>query len=352
MMLAGALAALLPTASLACGGFVSGAGGAEVDQFQALISHDGASEDVLVQVDYSGARAQGGLAWLLPLPSAPRIGAGDGQALYSARLFTTPPSPPHLFPGAAQAPSGAVRELGRTVVGDLEFVTLGATSANEVAGWMAANHFAFRDRQAPTLQRYLDRHWVLVAARLTSEHPPTAGRLAVRFTFPSPDPVYPLVIAGADHQGTLSLALFVLTAYRPHSDAYSETVIRPGTGGYFGEPVPDRLNLLYSAPLSAEQRAALSGSVAVPPGAWLTRYEGRITSASLTSDLVLGRSPSQARIDYRELQSEYDRSEAIALAVLVGVVLLLLAIPIALVAAAVVVAVHLVRRRRRGQPGV
>ena len=343
------LALAAPAPALACGGLVSASGGAELNNFQALISHDGATEDVVVAVDYAGARSTGGLAWLLPLPAAPRIGAGELGTLTSVRDWTTPPRRPSFgFSGAAAPRGGGVQELGRTQVGDLEFVTLGSTSAAEVGAWMAAHGFTFRDRQAPAVQGYLDKHWVIVAARVQSDHPPTAGRIAVRFTFPSSSPVYPLAIAGADHTGAVQMTLYVLTPYRPRAGGYAEAVLRPDSDGNLPAPPAGGVGLVYSAPLTGNERSTLESGIVVPAGAWLSRYEGRLASTAMTSDLTLSRSQAQSKIDYQGLTDSYNRETLVAVLLLVLLVVAAIAVPLGVIAGGVALAVVLVRRRRRG----
>jgi len=51
----------------------------------------------------------------------------------------------------------------------VEFVTLRASGTDALSAWMAANGFAYHDQQSQALGSYLQRGWVVVAARLTSQ---------------------------------------------------------------------------------------------------------------------------------------------------------------------------------------
>jgi len=313
------------TAALACGGMVSPDGTADMQGMSALLSYDGAREDLAVVVSY--AAPSGPFAWLMPLPAAPQISQASVQGLIDGFRITTPPLEsdyqPHLglgFSGAA-APSSGVLELGRTTIGNLEFVTLGATDAGELATWMQAHHFGFHDTQRESIQGYLARHWVLVAARTTAAAP-ASGAIAVRFTFTTPDPVYPLAIAGASHQGTLPMHLLVITPYRPASATYPETTVRPASNGE--EPSPQsRLELRYASTLTAVEREQVGQTVAVPAGSWLTRYDAEWQVTDLRMDLVLKRADEQSMVNFDELyqrfQDERDRTnQAYGLAATVG----------------------------------
>jgi hypothetical protein len=299
------------TAALACGGMVSPNGTADMQGMSALLSYDGASEDLAVVVSY--AAPSGPFAWLMPLPAAPQISQTSVQGLVEGFRITTPPLESefqvHLGLGAA-APASGVLELGRTTIGNLEFVTLGATDAGEVATWMQAHNFVFHDTQRESVQGYLARHWVLVAARPTTAAP-TSGAIAVRFTFPTPDPVYPLAIAGASHQGTLPMHLLVVTPYRPASVTYPETTVLPASNGE--EPAPQsRLELRYASTLTATEREQVAQTVAVPAGSWLTRYDAEWQVTDLGMDLVLKRADKQSQINFDDLylrfQDERDRT--------------------------------------------
>jgi Uncharacterized protein conserved in bacteria (DUF2330) len=291
---------------------VSADGTADMQGMSALLSYDGSREDLAVVVSYAAPSGQ--FAWLMPLPAAPQISQTSTQGLIDGFKITTPPLESnyqvHLGLGFAGGSASGVSELGRTTIGNLEFVTLGATGAGDVTAWMLAQHFGFHDTQRQSIQGYLDRHWVLVAARTTAAAP-TKGTMGVRFTFATPDPVYPLVIAGASHQGTLPMQLLVVTPYRPQSTTFPETTVRPFSDGE--EPAPQsRLELRYASPLTAAEAEQIGQSVTAPAGSWLTRYDAQWQVTALNMDLVLKRANNQSKVNFDELyqrfQAERDRT--------------------------------------------
>lgn len=321
-----------PQAALACGGMVSPGGRAEMLGFQALLRWEGGTEELEVSIGYQ-TRGEKKLAWMMPLPSAPKVDEAEGDLVSEAFEITEPPVEVDDSgdEGAGAPPvTGAlgVDIIAKETVSGLRFVTLGGRSAGEVRRWMTRHGFAFHDRQEPVLQSYLDRGWVVVAAKFTSA---SIGQIVpIRFRFATPDPVYPLAITGAGHEEEdVDLALFVLTPFRPASTTYQERIVRPDPQFGFGSP-GKRLELRYSAPLRRD-----ADRMGATPETWLTRYEGNLRVEELTQDLVLSRASDQSVIDYADIED--GESSAWVLWV---------AIPLALVVLAIWISVRMARSRR------
>jgi hypothetical protein len=303
--------------------------------FQALLRWDRGTEELEVSIGYQ-ARGEEKLAWMMPLPSAPKVREAEGDLVSEAFDITEPPlaADPAGDEGAGAPPpvTGAldVDIIDKETVRGLRFVTLGGQSAGEVRRWMTRHGFAFHDRQEPVLQSYLDRGWIVVAAKFTSS---SLGQIVpISFRFATPDPVYPLAITGAGHEEEdLDLALFVLTPFRPASTTYPERIVRPDPQFGFDSP-GKRLELRYSAPLGGE-----ADRLGATPETWLTRYEGNLRVGELTEDLVLSRASDQSVIDYADIGDGQNGSWILWTAI--GIVLFAFAIWISLVMA----------RRRRAQ---
>jgi hypothetical protein len=294
------LIVLSPQAALACGAMVSEEGQAEVTGFEALLRWDGSQEDLLVSVAYASSEPE--FAWLMPLPSAPEVEEGDAALIEEAFAITEPPVAEEDDEGdGAGAPpmvGGApgVNVIGRDTIGGLRFVTLGSKSASEVTRWMRKHQFGFHDRQEPVLQGYLDRGWVVVAARAAPGQQPAGALVPVRFRFGSDEPVYPLAMAGSTHSDLyLGMKLFVLTPYRPTSTTYPEITVLQSPN--LAPPLPGReLQLRYSAPLGPD-----ASRLEATPDTWLTRYEATILVGDLTEDLILIEAAEQTPVDYSDL---------------------------------------------------
>lgn len=294
------LIVLSPQAALACGAMISERGSGELTDFDALLRWDEGTEELLVTVGYVAAEPS--FAWLMPLPSVPEVEQGDASLLEEALAITTPPIEPRGEDGeGAGAPpvvGGApgVDVLGRDTVGGLRFVTLGSKSAAEVTRWMRRHEFAFHDQQGPVIQKYLDRGWVIVAARVAPGEKVVGTLVPVRFRFQADQPTYPLAMAGAGHAGSpMGMSLFVLSPFRPSSTTYSERIVTPDPETGFG--LPGRtLELRYSAPLGdqAERMAAT-------PDTWLTRYEANFFVNELKDDLILTSAEQQTPVDFSDV---------------------------------------------------
>ncbi|HLQ61513.1 MAG TPA: DUF2330 domain-containing protein [Candidatus Acidoferrales bacterium] len=295
-----------PAGAEACGALVSRDGSAELNSFTALLAWEAGNEELLVTIAYQSNQEFG---WLLPLPAAPVVTAGNSVGLRRALVISTPPAPPHHgFGFGAAAPPGPT-ELGRATVGGYELVTLGGGDAQSVGHWLTDHGFAFHDRQAAAVQSYLDRHWVLEAARVAPGALAGPAQLTpVHLSFRTPEPVYPLLIAGSGHATAIPMTLLVVTPFRPRSTTFAQTVVKPDAYGQF-PAAGDRLELRYSAPLDADERTTVMASVHVAAGSWLTRYQASWSPATLSSDLILDVDPSQSRVDFSDLMAAYRRAE-------------------------------------------
>ena len=333
-LVAGLALLLLPAGpALACGAFVSDSGRVELTGIEALLRWDGTTESLLVSVSFQTDDRKVG--WLMPLPEAPEIEEGDRRLMDRAFAITAPPAEPSSDEGeGAGAPQvgGApgVDVIGRDTIGGLRFVTLSGGNAGDVGRWMRRHGFGFHDRQEPVLQGYLDRSWVIVAARVAPGKVPVASLLPVRFTFDTPEIVYPLAMAGSSHTDIyLGMTLFVLTPFRPSSTTYPEVITEPARN--LAPPLPgDQVHLRYAAPLGDDARR-----MEATPETCLTRYEARFQVDALTEDLVLSRAADQTPIDYASLGNEGN-----------GSWITWVAISVVLVTLAVVISLGMARRRR------
>jgi hypothetical protein len=333
-----------------------------VQGFDAMISFDGRQEQVLTDVAYNTPRGQhpaSSFGWLMPLPSAPAVVRGDIEQLGIALAITTPPDPSAYqfqpFPssgGAVGAPApGGVTVIGSATVGPLEFVTLRAGDAGALGLWLVQNGYAWKPRQQPAIQRYLNHGWVIEAARAVPDDAEAlTGTVGpILFTFASARLVYPMALLSASPQPELvSVRLLLLTPYRPVSTTYAQADARFDDAGYY-QPSADELDLLYSAPLDEDGRRALgaqdqAGRIIVPAHPWLTRYEATWESSRMTRDLSFARAPDQEPVTYAPLVARLQADENMQQARFFGLVL---GLPLAILLAIVGGVVWLLARRRR-----
>ena len=298
--------------AFACGGMVSNSRYAELTGMSALLSFDGSTERLLVQVGFGGTDGES-FAWLMPFPAAPDISKASTESLETAIAVTTPPerdeAVPELFPsvcacgaGGEDLANGGVEHLGTQTVGGIRFDTI-TGGGDAVNAYLDEHDFRLEPHQRESIEDYMRRGWVMVTGTV-ERGAPAEGRLTpVSFAFPTDEAVYPLQIAGDDHAGTVEMDVVTVTPFRPRSTTYREHVVRPSDDGTM-PPAGDRLELVYAAPLSPELGAELR-DIAPPEGAWLGRYRATWNIPTLDQDLVLAAGPAD-HVDFEGLLASYE----------------------------------------------
>jgi hypothetical protein len=292
-------------------------------EFQALLSFDGNTEHLLVAIGYENPDPAGGLAWLMPFPSPPDAIEGSDDGLEAAFDLSAPPLRSEHVPSVVpllcacgadtdDTRAGGVSLLDRTRVGNLELETLSADDATDLERYLTANRFGFHDRQRDVVESYLDKDWVFVAAKMADDVQAEAVALTpVLFSFTTSEPVYPLAIAGSDHEGEpLRMSLLTVTPTRPEPEGYPSRIVEPDEDGIFAEP--EGLEIRFSDRLTSAEARSIDVSVPAQAGGWLTRFEASFDQRLLTSDLTLQEADAQQPLDYDEWIESYGSDRVIA----------------------------------------
>lgn len=197
---------------------------------QAIILHDGETEDLILRVEYEGADTAS-LAWIVPVPSMPTAYEAMDAALFDdvagwvqlqrvqppiARAASAdggaksaPPSPQALLKMGPPAKVGpfAIQPIGVAEGADNE---AGGEALN---AWMREHGFA--EIPASGLAYYVERGWTFVAVKIDPEG--GAGKLAaegglppLRLTFASESAVYPLKLS--THMGQFAARVYLVTS--------------------------------------------------------------------------------------------------------------------------------------------
>jgi uncharacterized protein DUF2330 len=176
-----------------------------VDEWS-IVRFDGAREDITMRLESSAAFSQAAL--IMPVPAEAKFALGH-DAVFDDMVEKTKPKvvvkKRHtLFgggglgagsseDGARGGGAGAVQVVGAQDLGPLRIVTLRGDRAATVTTWLSDHGFEAPEGLEPLAQEYLDRGWLLVAARLRAAGGEELQRLQpLIISFDSDAVVYPL----------------------------------------------------------------------------------------------------------------------------------------------------------------
>jgi len=247
--LAGAAVLAGPSAmACGCGGVVAKSGTtSSVEREVALLTHDGATESITMQLSMDSTAEDLGL--LVPTPTPATVALGDDRTFDDLSAAARPRrledfhlfGPPVLFDsnnesssGASAPGAGAVTALSTVDLGPLEATTLRADDPDALGAWLDEHHYQIRDGLQAQLDPYIDEGWTFVAVRLTQEGRALQGELPpIVMSFASGSLVYPMRMSRAA-SGAESVRTYVLGEHRVQRDdataaAGSPQVIFAGT---------------------------------------------------------------------------------------------------------------------------
>jgi hypothetical protein len=221
-----------PASACGCGGVVSDQGTrTTVNREVALITRDGGTESITMQLSMDSTGADVGL--LVPTPTPAKVSLGETQTFTDLEAVTRPRrveqfhlfGPPALIdPGrssgdtAGAAPGSGVTALETVDLGPLAATTLQADDPRALQSWLDEHHYVLRDRLSTQVQPYIDEGWSFVAVRLTQQGKDIRGTLPpVVMTFASGRTVYPMRMsrAAADAQ---TVRTYLLDSHRQQRD--------------------------------------------------------------------------------------------------------------------------------------
>ncbi len=166
-------------------------------------------------------------AWVVPLPSQPKVSAVEGDIFAELSEYTPRRSRWDAFTHfrAAGMPTSEVEVVERKKVGVYDVAVLSASDSGALLRWLQQNGFAFPDKARPVLSDYIKRKWTFVALRihpdeekLWVERSLNKGTLIpLKFSFSSPEVVYPLKISSLN-KGETEVLLYVF---------YEDAVVHP-----------------------------------------------------------------------------------------------------------------------------
>jgi hypothetical protein len=242
---------------------------------RAILAYSNGIETLAIQTRFEGNPAE--FAWVVPLPAVPKVTACSHgtfktmPSLMARRVHANVPAiwigvlvlvaamvvmyhcrsrfyaalicllllfggAVILMPALGKARASAVAtaepslEVRTEEVGNYEVNILSSKSADELVGWLTDHGFDVGERAKAAIAAYAKDGWVFAASRASRSKIEAGGGTitphALTFEFPTPVPVYPMRLTGANNTGPLEVSLYAFgtgTASAPgwtlkHSD--------------------------------------------------------------------------------------------------------------------------------------
>jgi len=214
---------------------------AESPNQRALIIHDQNKETLVVQVKYQGD--VGKFSWVLPVPSIPEE---NSITTVSDSIFTHlhDRTQPKLFIYSARnygkgdqdagsdSDAEIYQETGVTVweklqVGPYEIAVISSPISQALINWLIENGYDFPEQANQIIEFYTQKNWYFVAMRVSvanqlekSNSTYQAGLPAIKMTFKSEKPVFPLRISELTSAKENEIELYVATKHRMTCESY------------------------------------------------------------------------------------------------------------------------------------
>jgi len=172
----------------------------------ALLVHDEGVEELVMEVEFTGAGEE--FVWLVALPAPPEIREVEEETfelLASATKHKDEAKYIRASTSAEQDPDADATAAVRKVVGVYDISVFDGDADGGLYDWLSENGFRLPDQAGAVIERYIDMDWVFVAMRV-SPYSTAAGAPMVEyvsrgvtrpvlFRFPSEEPVYPMAFA-------------------------------------------------------------------------------------------------------------------------------------------------------------
>jgi len=166
---------LAPGSVQACGGFFCTTIPVDQAAERIIFTLDDGSISTYVQINYQGRPED--FAWVLPLPSVPKVDTADMATFRDLDRLTQPvylpPRPPACIPMpamAAPAPQAAAGSsttvLASGEVGPFGYHVVTSPDPNDMVAWLRDNGYRITDEMVPLIKQYTDDGLVFLAMRL------------------------------------------------------------------------------------------------------------------------------------------------------------------------------------------
>lgn len=159
-------------------------------------------EDLIISPSYRGPSDR--FAWIVPVPSQPKVEILKG-AVFHELMKVTSPKRPEFWPTAKSAGSARQTEvavLERKTVGAYDVSVLSSTNGRALFEWLKANNYHMPEKAIGPINAYVKEKWTFVACRVKAPESAKGlktGTLApLRLSFPAKQPVYPIRLSSGN----------------------------------------------------------------------------------------------------------------------------------------------------------
>jgi len=211
---------------------------AEAPNQRAIIIYNGKRETLVLQVKYSGNVED--FAWIVPIPTLPEENSisTENDSIFKQLHDWTQPRVYRIKGdiegygwgerGASEIiPGTEVQVWERLQVGPYEVAVLSGSSSQALISWLTSNGYPFPKEAGPVIDFYVQKKWYFLATRVQVQSPSSApnstyqaGLPALKMTFQTEKPVFPLRISELTSAEESEIELYVAAPHRMVCENY------------------------------------------------------------------------------------------------------------------------------------
>lgn len=170
---------------------------------QAVVLFTGQEEQLIISPTYKGPA--GRFAWVIPVPSMPRIDTADMSIFKELKILIPPrmqKSGSGLGGVSGKDGKPKVEVIERQMIGGYDVSVIQSTSGTELYKWLQDNGFDLpRSARSPIVD-YVKGRWFFVACKVNAsglgDGEQTGDLSPIRMTFKSQRPIYPIRLSAAN----------------------------------------------------------------------------------------------------------------------------------------------------------
>lgn len=217
---------------------------------KAVVLFSKGKEDLIISPSYEGPATD--FAWVVPVPSRPKVSIVKGALFHELEQITEPPHNAANPSDIECAIKSSVVVVERRTIGAYDVSVLETNDGTALMKWLKTNGYHLPEKALKPIAHYVGQKWTFVASRI--KMPGVAkglrtGTLApLKLSFAAERPVYPMRLSSANPKTFRALIYLLLST----AEIDGITVVRVAgrirtTGGYPHHERPRRVEALGEA---------------------------------------------------------------------------------------------------------